>query len=112
MRWLVLILSLVALPAVAGPYDGLYKPQGSNWNCRDIGQDGGAIAVRGNTFDGVESRCALKNPVAVRGMSATLYDAECSGEGMTYGYRMMLLSSPPGLTVISEGYANYLEPCE
>ncbi|MFW2544329.1 hypothetical protein ACN2XU_16970 [Primorskyibacter sp. 2E107] len=112
MRGLAVILTLMALPALAGPYDGLYQPQGANWNCRDIGQDGGAISVQGDTFEGVESRCKLQNPTAVRGMNATLYDAECNGEGMSYGYRMMLMSSPPGLTVISEGYAAYLEPCE
>ncbi|MGH1415523.1 MAG: hypothetical protein ACRBB0_18690 [Pelagimonas sp.] len=103
----------LAPAASAGPYDGLYYPEGQaeNWDCQRVGADGGAISVQDNSFEGVENRCTLTEPVAVRGMNATLYDAKCNGEGMTYEHRMMLLSSPPGLTIIRDGYASYFERC-
>ncbi len=109
--WLTLGLATTAL---AGPYDGLYFPEGGadHWDCQRVGADGGAISVQDNMFEGVENRCSLTNPVAVRGMDATLYDAKCNGEGMEYAYRMMLMSSPPGLTIIREGYASYFERCD
>lgn len=112
---LSLVCLLAAAPALAGPYDGRYRPDAewaANWDCRTVGMDGGAIGVSGNEFRGVESLCRLSNPVAVRGMSATLYDADCAGEGETWNTRMMLMSTHDGLIVVEDGSASRLKRCE
>jgi len=113
MRGLLLAL-LVATPAAA--YDGLYRPDttwAEGWDCRTVGMDGGALAIQNGTFFGVENTCQLTNPVPVRDMDATLYDAICMGEGMENRERIMLLSTPGGrLTVIRGGFASTLVRCE
>ncbi|PIE08533.1 MAG: hypothetical protein CSA73_01540 [Rhodobacterales bacterium] len=97
--------------AFATPYDGIYRPASANgaaWTCRsmDGGMDGGAVAIQGDRLQGVGNSCLLTNPVDVRGMSATLYDAECSGEGATYTERLMLMKSHDGgVVVIRDGWA-------
>jgi hypothetical protein len=83
MRAAIILASLIAttIPAAAGPFDGVYRPDGAtSWDCTAIGSDGGALAVRDDVFYGVESACQLTNPVAVNGMSAVLY-VQCSSEG-------------------------------
>jgi hypothetical protein len=110
-RVLAFFFAVLASSVVAGPYDGLYAPSGFNWNCKDIGMDGGALAMKDDEFFGVENTCKLSNPVGVRGMSATLFDANCSGEGETSSYRMMFLRTGTDLTVIANGYALLLERC-
>lgn len=104
-----LFLAVSATAAAAGPFDGLYSPEG--WDCRTVGSDGGAIMVQDDQFHGVESLCRLKNPTRVNGMSAVLYDADCDGEGMSYGYRMMLMKVPEGLAVIQDGNVSLLRTC-
>ena len=50
-------LILAAAPALAGPYDGTYRPDAdwaAGWDCQSVGMDGGALAVRDGTFFGVE----------------------------------------------------------
>lgn len=104
MRGFVLAALLAAGPALA--YDGLYVPEGAtDWDCQSVGQMGGALAVQDDKLFGVENTCALTNPVPVRGMDATLFDAECSGEGMTSSERVLLMSSPEGLIVLRNGFA-------
>ena len=116
MRWFPACLALVAVAtsAAAGPFDGLYRPSeawAEGWDCQSVGSDGGAISVQGDQFHGVENLCRLTNPVAVNGMSAVLYDAECSGEGETYAKRMMLMLVPDGLAVIEDGFVHTLARC-
>jgi hypothetical protein len=115
MRALALLPLVLALPAVAGPFDGVYRPDqpwAEGWDCKSVGSDGGALAVRDGVFYGVENACQLTNPVEVNGMSAVLYDAECSGEGETYAKRMMLMRLPEGLAVIEDGFVNVLRACQ
>ena len=110
---LILALLLVPLPALADGFDGIYRPEGlEGWDCRSVGSDGGALAVRDGVFYGVESACQLTNPVAVNGMSAVLFDAECNGEGESYAKRMMLMRVPDGLAVIEDGIVSLLRSCE
>lgn len=114
MRAAAFFLCLLAAPALAGPFDGLYRPDqpwAEGWDCRSIGQDGGALAVQDGVFHGVENACQLTNPVEVNGMSAVLYDAECNGEGESYSKRMMLMRVPEGLAVIEDGFVNLLRAC-
>jgi hypothetical protein len=115
MRALALLPLVLALPAVAGPFDGVYRPDqpwAEGWDCKSVGSDGGALAVRDGVFYGVENACQLTNPVEVNGMSAVLYYAECSGEGETYAKRMMLMRLPEGLAVIEDGFVNVLRACQ
>ena len=50
-----------------------------------------ARRIAGGVFSGLESECRLTNPTAIRGMSAVLFDAECSGEGQSWSYRILLM---------------------
>lgn len=114
MRMMALGLCLTGTAALAGPYDGLYRPDhaaGADWDCQSVGMDGGAIAVRGGVFHGVENSCELTNPVQVRGMAATLYDAVCSSEGEAYSYRMMLMATDTGIIAITDGDAAPMRRC-
>ena len=112
MRQIALALVLLPLPVAAGPFDGVYRPDGmEGWDCQSIGSDGGALAVRDGVFYGVENACQLTNPVEVNGMSAVLYDAECNGEGESYAKRMMLMRVPERLAVIEDGFVNVLRAC-
>ena len=111
---LTLVLAMLAGPALAGPFDGIYRPDqpfAEGWDCQSVGQDGGALAVQGDIFTGVENQCRLTNPVQVTGMDAVLYDAECAGEGETYSYRLMLMRLPDGIAVIQDGSVSELLTC-
>jgi hypothetical protein len=104
----------LAAPGVAGPFDGIYRPDqpwAENWDCASVGLDGGALAIEGDTFKGVENQCKLTNPMPVTGMDAILYDAECSGEGETVSYRMMVMRLPEGVAIIEDGFINPLKLC-
>lgn len=112
MRVVAILVAFAAMPAAAQSFDGLYRPEGSGWDCTSVGSDGGAMAVRDGMFYGVESACKLTNPTRVNGMNAVLFDAECDGEGMSYGYRMMLMALPDGIAVIEDGSVSELERCD
>ncbi|PTV95613.1 hypothetical protein C8J27_104251 [Rhodobacter aestuarii] len=105
---LAALTCMMAAPVFAGPFEGLYQPAGMNWSCRVelIGADGGALAIRGDWLEGVESSCELTQPTPVRDMKAVLYDAVCSGEGMEYTARVMILSHDDGVYVIRRGYVS------
>ena len=106
MRIAIIALILSAGPLAAGSYDGIYRPDADwaqGWDCTSIGMDGGALAIRDNTFYGVESACEMTNPTAIRDMDATLFDMQCSAEGDTYQARVMLMSTPEGVLVIRDG---------
>lgn len=107
------LLVLVASPAFA--FDGLYRPDqpwAEGWDCQTVGMDGGALAVRDGKYYGVENTCELTNPTAIRGMDGILYDAVCSGEGMTETFRMMLMQVDGGLAVIRNGSVSTLKRCD
>jgi hypothetical protein len=106
--------ALLAAPALAGPYDGLYRPdypEFSGWDCTSVGSDGGALAIQDDILHGVENQCQLTNPVVVNGMDATLYDAVCAGEGEESTYRLMILRLPEGVALIQDGFVNPLKSC-
>ncbi len=97
--------------AAAGPFDGKYR-YNEHWDCSKLGQDGGAISISETTYIGVEQRCNLTNPVEVRGMNATLYDAQCSAEGSIYKSRIMLLkSASEKLYIVNEGSVSIWQKC-
>lgn len=98
----------VLLPSLgfATPYDGIYRPNydfADSWDCRSVGQDGGALAIEADRLLGVENTCQLTAPVEVRDMNAVLYDAQCAGEGESYSERLMLMAHDFGVYVIRDG---------
>ena len=102
------VLSVLAWPIIAEtPFDGLYVATGvDGWTCEpgEVGMEFGALAIRDDKLWGLENTCDLTNPTNVRGMAGVLYDAECSGEGETYAYRLMLLKGETGIYLIENGY--------
>jgi len=112
----VIFFVLTPSYAGAGDYDGIYRPQGNwaqGWDCENIGMDGGAIAIRDGRLEGVESLCSLDNPTPVRGLQATLYDAECAAEGDLYSYRIMIMRTANGIaTVQLGGVVSHFEYCQ
>lgn len=110
---LAFLMVMAATPALA--FDGLYRPDepwAEGWDCQTVGMDGGALAVQDGKFYGVENTCELTNPTAIRGMDGILYDAVCTGEGMTATLRMMLMQVEGGLAVIRDGSVTTLKRCE
>lgn len=117
MRRIIALALTLALPALANatPYDGVFRPNydfAASWDCSTIGSEGGAVAVQGDKLLGVENTCTLTDPVEVRGMSATLYDAECTGEGETASERVMLMAHDYGIYVIRDGFVSDWLLCE
>lgn len=113
---LLCVMPLLATAAWAGPYDGRYRPDhpsGDTWDCKGIGQDGGAILLTSNIFFAVGSRCNLRDPVAVSGMDATLYQAICRAEGEPWQRRIMIMKTETGIAVIQSGARiSLLRKCE
>ena len=116
MRRIGMAIALAAATATqVGAFDGLYRPDepwAEGWDCKSVGMDGGALAVKDGTFFGVENACELTNPTQVRGMDAVLYDAVCEGEGETDTYRLMLMRVDGGLAVIRDGFVSMLKACQ
>ena len=69
------------------------------------------MAIRDGVFYGVESACTLTRPTPVNGMNAVLFDAECTGEGETYGFRVMFMPLGERLAMIQDGAISELERC-
>jgi len=113
-------LSLLTLAALAaGPAVAQVEAFQGDWATGNPdacvpGADGADFALRiaGDTMFGIESACRLTNPVAVRDLSAVLFDAECSGEGETWRDRRLLMIDADGaLVYLREGYAQVLPRC-
>ncbi|RKE97108.1 hypothetical protein [Sulfitobacter guttiformis] len=113
---LLLVLFVTAKAVGAGPYDGRYRPDhpsGDSWDCKAIGKDGGAILLTSNTFFAIGTRCNLRDPVAVSGMNATLYNAICRADGDPWERRIMIMRSGTGIAVIQSGARiSLLRKCE
>ncbi len=101
---LAFALTLAAAPALAQGLDGDDSLEAAR--CGDPSSDGG-VAGTGAEIASCESRCAIENPVAPRGMDrATLFDARCTGEGESWGYRLLAVPSAEGdLVLVREGSA-------
>ncbi|KEJ90584.1 hypothetical protein [Sulfitobacter donghicola] len=114
--FLPLLFIAIAVAAGAGPHDGRYRPDhpsGDSWDCKSIGKDGGAILLTSNLFFAVGSRCTLRDPVAVSGMDAVLYDAICRADGAPWHRRIMIMKTENGISVIQKGgRISMLRKCE
>lgn len=113
MRRLAILLTLGVLASPVAAQDlldrvqGLYVPDGMEafWDCQSVGQDGGAVAIRGSQILGVENACALKDPVPVPGMDAVRYNRTCSGEGTTYDAGPVILTpTDRGVGLMFDGF--------
>lgn len=97
-------------PLLAG-LQGKYRAS-PGWNCRDVGADGGAVAVLQGSFIGVETNCALTQPRPVGEHGAVITLAKCSGEGDMWEEEMILRRDPFGtLALLREGGVTTFEAC-
>ena len=76
-----------------------------------MGIDGEPYKIEDDVFWGIEMGCALKNPVGVRGMYATLYDGQCGGEGEEWEIRYLIMETEIGIYWIADGYVMELIRC-
>lgn len=91
---------------------GKYRPLPS-WDCGEIGRDGGALAIQGTTFYGLETECDLQDPQAVGVHGTAIFTAICRGEGETWEDEYILRRDEWGsLAVISADGVAVWEACE
>jgi hypothetical protein len=83
MKFIVPLASIATLTLTAQPSDA------QEW-C--IPGDGctGPEPITAEGFNTCEEFCSLRNPSAVRGMDATLYDVSCRGDSSGSDYRIMI----------------------
>lgn len=117
MRFILsMLVTVTAAAAWAGPYDGRYRPDhpsGDSWDCRNIGQDGGAVLLTSSIFFALGSRCTLRDPVRVTGLDATLYNAICRADGTPFQRRIMIMKTENGIAVVQKGARiSLLRKCE
>lgn len=71
-----------------------------------------AFHIEAGVLQGLESSCDMQNPVAVRGMSAILFDMQCSGEGETWNSRaLFMLNGQDQLIYVQDGSAQIMSRC-
>lgn len=107
MRHMLILALLWPTALGAGPFDGLYRPNydwALAWDCKSVGENGGALEVSGLTLRAVDNTCTLSDPVEIRDMAAVLYDAKCSGAGGARRGRIMLMAHEFGIYVIRDGF--------
>lgn len=92
-------------------FQGKYRPI-PQWDCGEIGRDGGALAVEGNQLLGLESACTLSDGQAVSGFGAVLFQASCTGEGEVWSDEILLDRDEWGsLAVLRETGVTVWELC-
>ena len=116
----IAVLALVAAlwPAAAAT-EGAARFEG-DWTIGDpsacvVGEDSPnfAFRIRGVVFEGLETRCAMTNPVNIRGMEAVLFDMECEGEGDRWTHRsFMMIDQSGALVIINDGFLSVISRCE
>ena len=99
--------------AGAADYTGQYAlTDGSDCSAGSIDDPNGALVIAGDLFQGVESSCRMTLPVDVIGMDATLFTFECTGEGLTWDMRAMIMrAAQGGIFVIRDGFAFHYPDC-
>ena len=103
------VLAMVsAIPAAAIALDGTY-----GLDCSAEISDM-RVTVEGDRIKFWETRCRLTNPVNIRDMEgAVLYDAVCTGEGVDWTERMLLMPSMDGgLIRLGRGVAVTYDRCD
>lgn len=107
----VSLMTAFTSQVAADQFDGLYQPSGADWSCSPdhIGMDGGALAIQGGVFDGVENRCELTKPQTNGG--ATTFTAICSAEGSTYEQQIAIMPTANGVSIQRDGFTSYWSRC-
>lgn len=92
--------------------DGIFQPAGANWSCSpdQIGIEGGALAIQGGVFNGVENRCDLTSPIALD--EGTRFNAVCSAEGSTYREQITITPTATGVRITRPGGTAMWNRCE
>lgn len=94
------------------PLQGLYRLN-ATWDCETLGSDGGAVAIAGDVFIGVESRCQLGNGRAVGSYGAAIFDVQCEGEGTTWDDEYILRRDEwGGLAMITADSVGLMIACD
>ena len=74
---------------------GIYVKK--SYSCDKLGiYSDGVISIKGNEFYLDEMSCTLQSETSVRGMDASLFDAECFTHGSEddkFGYRVMFMKN-------------------
>ncbi len=71
------------------------------------------LEITETTYFGYEDTCELTNPVSIRDMDATLFDAVCHGEGGNETSRLMIASEGESRIMLHQhGFTTLLEACE
>lgn len=108
MRRPMLAFGLVAGSAGATPADGVYD----GFDCTAPVSDQ-RVTIQGDRLIYYETSCHLTDPQTVDGWeNATLYWANCRGEGQDCRERTLLMTRKGGdLIVIGDGWAERHAPC-
>lgn len=105
----------VSILPVAAQSIELYRPVGDQyqaWNCKDLGTTGGAVGLSERKLVDVDLECSLSNPVGIRGMNATLYDATCVSAEETYRERIMVMPSLKGTYIVRDMFVTQWQRCD
>lgn len=74
------LTAAIKLAMLASMFAGQAISQDFNGWCFDGGECTGEVEINGNSFDLCEESCQMRNPVSVTGLSAALYDVECTSD--------------------------------
>ncbi len=110
-RALAGLAALAAPPALAEGYDGRYKLTRDADCAAPLGSEG-FLRIEDGVFHGAESQCSMTNPIDVRDMEATIYDMLCTGDGLTWSERAIVMRGAEGdLVLVWDGYAFSYPAC-
>ena len=71
------------------------------------------LLIKGNEFYIDEMTCTLQSKTSVRGMDASLFDAECSQEANDFNYRMMFMKiMDKGIYIVGDGWVGKFLRCK
>ena len=92
--------------------NGIYVKK--SYSCDKLGNySDGVITIKGNEFYLDEMSCTLQSETSVRGMDASLFDAECSQEGNDFNYRVMFMKNmDKAIYMVVDGWVGEFLRCK
>lgn len=104
----VFLCALLAGPALAAPANGVYD----GFDCAAPVSDQ-RVTLWNDKLVYYETSCRLSMPQPVSGMAdATLYWADCRGEGQEWRERTLLMTRMGGdLIIVGDGWSDRYRPC-
>lgn len=115
MRFAIFTLALMSASSLAAQsLDGLYFDDYSDpaEACSQFGMTDAAIEIESNRVTFFETVCTLSNPVDIREMPATIYEAACNMEGEMSNERMIIYEVLGGIAILHAGAARTYMRCE